>query len=246
MVRTNFYTDSADWAAADLHKMISHISVTCICIKHFAPLGALLPFNALNSSCGAGFYTYMVFVAPHTQGYESERPWLPAFWDCRTGRSYYGATEQGSKRGRGTSKMNIMVAISKDAKGRPQYLKMQVIDNLKGETIGTFAKANIAQGSTIQSDAYRSYRKPLAEDYSHQHDIFNSDSDMLHWLHVVVGNAKAFLLGTYHGNCRDNLQSFLDEFCYRFNRRGFKDELFSRLLHAVTQSYILGSAVLSR
>jgi len=160
--------------------------------------------------------------------------------------TYYGATEQGSKRGRGTSKMNIMVAISKDAKGRPQDLKMQVIDNLKGETIGTFAKANIAQGSTIQSDAYRSYRKPLAEDYSHQHDIFDFNSDMLHWLHVVVGNAKAFLLGTYHGNCRDNLQSFLDEFCYRFNRRGFKDELFSRLLHAVTQSYILGSAELSR
>jgi len=109
--------------------------------------------------------------------------------------TYFGATEQGGKRGRGTSKTSIMVAISKNDKGRPQYLKMQVIDNLKGVTIGTFA--------------------------------------------------KAFLLGTNHGNCRDHLQSFLDEFCYRFNRCWFKDELFSRLLHAVTKSNILGSAVLS-
>jgi hypothetical protein len=160
--------------------------------------------------------------------------------------TYFGATEQGSKRGRGTSKTSIMVAISKDDKGRPQYLKMQVVDNLKGETVGAFAKANIAQGSIIQSDAYHSYRKPLATDFDHHYEVFDSDTDMLHWLHIVVGNVKAFLLGTYHGNCRSNLQSFLDEFCYRFNRRGFKHELFSRLLHAITQSNILGSAVLSR
>jgi transposase-like protein len=160
--------------------------------------------------------------------------------------TYFGATEQGSKRGRGTSKINIMVAISKDEKGRPQYLKMKVIDNLQGVTIGAFAEVNIAQGSTIQSDAYRSYHKPLIGKYNHQYEVFDSNTDMLHWLHVIVGNAKAFLLGTYHGNCRANLQPFLDEFCYRFNRRGFKDELFSRLLHAVTRSNIVGSAVLSR
>jgi transposase-like protein len=154
--------------------------------------------------------------------------------------TYFGASEQGSKRGRGTSKTSILVAISKDDKGRPQYLKMQVIDNLKGETIGTFAKANIAPGATIQSDAYRSYHKPLVKDFNHQYDVFDSDTDMLHWLHMVVGNAKAFLLGTYHGNCRDYLQSFLDEFCYRFNSCWFKDELFSRLLHAVTQSHTWG------
>jgi transposase-like protein len=160
--------------------------------------------------------------------------------------TYFGATVQGGKRGRGTSKTSIMVAISKDEKGHPQYLKMQVLDNLKGETIATFAECNIVHGATIQSDAYRSYLKPLADNYTHQFEVYDSNSDMLHWLHMVVGNAKSFLLGTYHGNCRSNLQSFLDEFCYRFNRRWFKDELFSRLLHAVTKSYTLGSAVLSR
>lgn len=157
--------------------------------------------------------------------------------------TYYGSTGQGGKRGRGTSKVNVMVALSKDDYGRPLYLKMQVVENLKGETVGAFAKDNIAYGSIIQSDAYHSYRKPLAEDYSHRYAVFDSNSDMLLWLHVIIGNAKAFLLGTYHGRCRCNLQSFLDEFCYRFNRRGFKDELFSRLLHAVTESNILGSAV---
>lgn len=160
--------------------------------------------------------------------------------------TYFGSTEECGKRGRGTSKAKIVVAVSKDRKGKPQYLKMQAVGNLKGETIGAFAESCITRGSTIQSDAFRSYRKPLGENYTHEYDIFNSDKDMLRWLHIVVGNLKAFLLGTYHGNCRINLQAFLDEFCYRFNRRWHKDELFTRLLNAVSNSYILCPAELIR
>jgi len=160
--------------------------------------------------------------------------------------TYFGSTEEGGKRGRGTSKAKIVVAVSKDRKGKPQYLKMQAVGNLKGETIGAFAESCITRGSIIQSDAYRSYRKPLGENYTHQYDVFDSDKDMLRWLHIIVGNLKAFLLGTYHGNCRINLQAFLDEFCYRFNRRWHKDELFTRLLNAVSNSYILCPAELSR
>jgi len=37
----------------------------------------------------------------------------------------------------------------------------------------------------------------------------------------MVGNAKAFILGTYHGLPKDNLQSYLDKFCFRFSRRSF-------------------------
>lgn len=160
--------------------------------------------------------------------------------------TYLDAAKEGSKRGRGTSKVNVMVAISKDEDGRPCFLKMKIIENLRGETVGAFAKENIKEGSTIQSDSYHSYKKPLSENYNHEFEVYDSNKDMLHWLHMVVGNAKAFILGTYHGNCRANLQAVLDEFCYRFNRRYAKNELFTRLLNAVSQSNTLGSAVTSR
>ena len=111
------------------------------------------------------------------------------------------------------------------------------------QNLGRYPHSSIAVGSTIQSDGYHSYRKALANDYNHHYAVYDSNSDMLHWLHIIVGNAKAFILGTYHGNCKDNLQSFLDEFCYRFNRRHFKDELFTRLLNAVSHHYISGLAV---
>ena len=47
---------------------------------------------------------------------------------------------------------------------------------------------------------------------------------------------QAFLLGTYHGRCTQ-LQSYLDEFCFRFNRRKTGDQIFSRLARAVATSW---------
>lgn len=160
--------------------------------------------------------------------------------------TYFGAPTEGGKRGRGTEKAKVMVAVSKTDDGKPGYLKMEVVDNLKGETIGDFAKACIVKGSVIQSDGYLSYRKPLADDFEHQFEVFDSKSDMLKWLHILVGNAKAFISGTFHGLADKHLQSYLDEFCYRFNRRGFRCQIFPRLLCAVANSNILGYADLTR
>ena len=149
--------------------------------------------------------------------------------------TYWGAAAKGGKRGRGTAKLKIAVAVSKSSSGKPLFARMKVIPDLKGDTIASFAKQVIRPKSTIQSDAYHSYRKPLGENYDHQYQVFDSNGEMLHWLHLIIGNAKSFLQGTYHGNCRGQLQSYLDEFCYRLNRRFHRDQLFTRLLCAVSR-----------
>ena len=59
---------------------------------------------------------------------------------------------------------------------------------------------------------------------------------MLHWLHIVVSNAKAFIPGPCHGLPKDHLQSCLDEFVFRFSRRTFGGLLTQRLIHAVACS----------
>ena len=51
-------------------------------------------------------------------------------------------------------------------------------------------------------------------------------------MHRLISNFKAFVLGTFHGLDSRHLQSYLDEFCYRFNRRKFAGQLFNHLLHA--------------
>lgn len=146
--------------------------------------------------------------------------------------TYFGGPTSG-KRGRGTKKTNAIAAVSTDAKGKPRFLKMQVVPNLRGKTIGAFAQSNIQHGSVVQSDGLPSYRKPLAGNYAHQYEVYDPSSGLLHWLHTIIGNAKAAVNGTYHGLGGKHLQHYLDEFCFRFNRRYFSGNLFLRLAHAV-------------
>ena len=60
----------------------------------------------------------------------------------------------------------------------------------------------------------------------------------LRWLHKAISNLKAFLLGTYHGRCTQ-LQSYLDEFCFRFNRRKTGNQIFMRLARGAATSCAL-------
>ena len=152
--------------------------------------------------------------------------------------AYFGAAGKGGKRGRGTSKAKVVIGLSLSDKGRPQYIKMQVVDDLKKETIAAFAQDHIEGGSTISSDAYRSYHKLISEGYNLEAKVFNptENPEHLKWLHTMVANAKAFINGTFHGLDDKHLQRYLDEFCYRFNRRWFSNELFNRIVYACTTS----------
>ena len=146
--------------------------------------------------------------------------------------AYFGAKKEGSKRGRGTDKAKVIVGLSINDQGHPQYLKMEVVHDLKRQTLADFANDHIASGSTISSDAYRSYLNLQNEGYQLEAKVFNpkADSEHLKWLHTIISNAKAFIEGTFHGLDKKYLQSYLDEFCYRFNRRFFLSELFNRIL----------------
>jgi len=151
--------------------------------------------------------------------------------------AYFGAPEEG-KRGRGTSKAKVIVGLSLDDEGHPQFLKMEVVNDLKKQTIAEFAHSNIENGSTISSDAYRSYRNLQKEGYNLEFKVFNpkEDPEHLNWLHTIVSNAKAFVTGTFHGLDEKHLQRYLDEFCYRFNRRFFVSELFNRIVNCCITS----------
>jgi len=146
--------------------------------------------------------------------------------------AYFGAPEEGGKRGRGTSKAKVMVGLSLNDAGHPQFIKMEVVDDLKKQTIAEFAHTNIESGSTISGDAYRSYQNLQKEGFKLEAKVFNpkEDSEHLKWLHTIVSNAKAFVAGTFHGLDEKHLQRYLDEFCYRFNRRSFVSELFNRIV----------------
>ncbi|MBS3982468.1 MAG: transposase, partial [Dethiobacter sp.] len=77
--------------------------------------------------------------------------------------------------------------------------------------------------------------------FDHEPQEFSAkeNPDHLKWLHVIISNAKAFIKGTYHGLDSKHLQAYLGEYCYRFNRRMFKGQLFNRLVHCCVTSSVV-------
>ena len=115
------------------------------------------------------------------------------------------------------------------------FLKLKTTKDMCQKSVAEFAKSAIKQGSTIHADGYRSYKKGLLG-YEHQPKVYNPNTGLLHWLHVMISNAKAFILGTFHGLPKKNLDLYLSAFCFRFNRRNMN--LFERLVVAVCCSFL--------
>jgi transposase-like protein len=161
--------------------------------------------------------------------------------------AYFSCRDNGdktpTKRGRGTTKSKVIVAVSLTDKGKPKYARMESVDNFKGKTIEKFAESYIEKGSVIITDGFKAYRsQKLQKDYFVDYDIVPADNadSKLRWLHILVSNAKAFILGTFHGLKAQDLQLYLDEFCYRFNRRYIPHLTFDKLINSAIITPTLG------
>ena len=84
-------------------------------------------------------------------------------------------------------------------------------------------------------------------EFYHQSEIVKPHEAMekLPWVHILIGNAKSFIRGTYHGVSHKHLQSYLNEFCYRFNRRFNENLLPDRILTACLSTPIFTFAELT-
>jgi transposase-like protein len=163
--------------------------------------------------------------------------------------AFFGSPDEGGKRGRGTEKTPAIVALSLDEEGRPKHLKVEVVNSVNGVSILEMTKETVAAGAKIQTDGLKAYNILNREGYEQEGKKFDPKNapEHLHWLHVIVSNLKAFIAGAYHGLDKKHLQHYFDEFCYRFNRRHFGNQLFNRLLDAcaststITYAHIIGA-----
>ena len=128
----------------------------------------------------------------------------------------------------------MAVAVSKTENDCPLFLRLQIIPDVTTASLQDVINGNVKPGSTIECDGHKSY--PALENVSI--DASTYEIGDLKWVHVAIGKFKAFLLGTYHGSCGD-YQPYLNEFCFRYNRRFHPAELFTRLTSAVAISCTL-------
>ena len=148
------------------------------------------------------------------------------------------------KRGRGSQKKTKVIVMAESEfvaspkKGqkprRVGYLKMKVIDNLKSETINETVKMLASKSIEIDTDASTSYVDLKNFVPSHNAQVIPKEKvgEILPWVHIAISNSKRQIINTFHDVKPEFLQKYLDEFCYKFNRRYLGEALFNRLLVA--------------
>ena len=160
--------------------------------------------------------------------------------------AFFGGAATG-KRGRGAeNKTKVIVSVENRGK-MAGFAKMTVVETLDSPTVEALAQITARKGSTIRTDGYSSYRV-LAKNFRHDGKTVAPKyaPRMLPWVHRLIGNAKTFLCGTYHGVSHKHLQRYLDEFCYRFNRRFTRSNILDRILTAAITAPIVTFAVLTQ
>ena len=81
------------------------------------------------------------------------------------------------------------------------------------------------------STSYTNLGKLIAE---HRPQVIPKEliGKSLPWVHIAIDNAKRLFSDIFHEIKPEYLQNYLNEFCYKFNRRYFGQAQFERVLVA--------------
>lgn len=136
-------------------------------------------------------------------------------------------------------KTPIAVCLQTDEQERPQYLQIRILKSLSTDDIYQAVRKVIAKGSTLITDSLNAHIRLGDKGYKLESEaFFLADKEtFLKWTHMMISNLKAYILGTYHGLTLRYLQTYLNEFCYRFNRRFNPNKLFDHLLNDCLSTY---------
>ena len=165
--------------------------------------------------------------------------------------SFFGPKSRGGKRGRGSErKSTILIAVSiytnRGGIEKPGFAHAQVVTDASADTIGRILdRLGVDQQDKksliekIRTDGWKSYGKVAKDKNIEHHRVILIKPEMagslLPWTHRFVSNFKAVVRGPHRGRVSaKHLQQYLSEACYRFNRRYWGHQLFSRLLFACT------------
>jgi len=140
-------------------------------------------------------------------------------------------------RGRGAHGKTI-VAIATEIRGRgPGRIRMSIIPDVSAVSLHDFIVENIKQGAEVKTDGWRGYNGVATKGFQHVVSNIAGSGDPAHVhmprVHLVASLLDRWWLGIHQGAIRPKqLEYYLDEFTFRFNRRKSKARglLFYRLM----------------
>jgi transposase-like protein len=99
-------------------------------------------------------------------------------------------------------------------------------------------EADIRGKQTVKADGFQAYDIISKSGHKHQPELVKEKKahEVMTCTHILISNAKAFILRTFHGVGKKYLKAYLDEFCFPLNGRTWEPQLFDRLVSAFVNS----------
>ena len=128
-----------------------------------------------------------------------------------------------------------------------RYIKMYTLPDSKYKTLAPYAEKSVNQDSKIHSDGGHNLmglKKTLTglvqhiETESTPHEVVTK---VLPWVHIVTGECRSSIDAIHKEIDERFLQLYLNEYCWKFNRRWFRDskkpeyDLFRHLMKIAVQ-----------
>ena len=150
--------------------------------------------------------------------------------------TYVGGVET-NVTGRQTIKKSI-VAIAVEIRGRGSgRVRMRRIEDVSGDSLLPFVQTTVSPGTVVHTDGWGGYVGLADLGYDHRAKNLSAGGDPAHVtmprVHRVCSLLDRWWLGTHQGAIRrKHLDYYLDEYTFRYNRRGSQARgmLFYRLL----------------
>ena len=155
--------------------------------------------------------------------------------------TYIGGEEAGLRGGRAPGK-KVLTGIAVEVR-QPKGIgrcRMALLTDGSSASLHRFVIGHVEPGTTVITDAWMGYHGLARRGYVHQRRSQRAarargedPGELLPAVHRVASLAKRWLLSTHQGSVEEaHLQSYLDEFVFRFNRRRSRSRglVFYRLL----------------
>jgi hypothetical protein len=143
---------------------------------------------------------------------------------------YVGEYEEG-KVGRSLDSKKRLVVVGLEIldKGGVGRAYAQIINNASAKEFKPFFNDYISTDAHIVTDTWKGYL-PLKKQYPNLEQILSDKGSNLPKLHIHIMNIQGWLRGIHHQCSKEQLQGYLDEFHYRFNRRNHMGTIFDNLI----------------
>ena len=149
--------------------------------------------------------------------------------------TYIGGKHRG-KRGRGSENKSIVVG----AVERKGSVLAKVVLNVKAETLVPFVQLNVDRSATVYTDEHHSYNSLKYQGYGHQrvrhaakvYIIGDAHTNSIEGFWSLLKNG---IRGVYKHVDKKHLQSYVNEYAFRYNRRHDETPMFLSFLGQIVK-----------